>query len=110
MCAYGFLGRHHFALADKPGWDDNFHWRADLPVKEVTMPKMSDRERLAELEARQRRVGDEIIEARRALRGKYAALVLDLSVESLTEREFRDLLGHAIRLGGAASIAALART
>jgi hypothetical protein len=72
------------------------------------MPKMSERERLADLEVRQRRVGDEIVEVRRALRGKYGAIVLDLAVETLTEREFRDLVSHAIRLGGAASIAALA--
>lgn len=71
------------------------------------MPKMSERERLADLEARQRRMTDEIAQARRALRGKYAAIVLDLSVETLTEREFRDLLAQAIRLGGAPSIAAL---
>ncbi|MBN8818725.1 MAG: hypothetical protein J0I80_08400 [Sphingomonas sp.] len=71
------------------------------------MPKMSERERLADLEARQRKVGDEIIEVRRALRGKYGAIVLDLAVETLTEREFRDLLTQAIRLGGAMSIAAL---
>jgi hypothetical protein len=75
--------------------------------KEVIMPKMSERERLADLEARQRRVSDEIIEVRRALRGKYGAIALDLAVETLTEREFRDLLAHAIRLGGAPSIAAL---
>jgi hypothetical protein len=76
--------------------------------KEVNMPKMSERERLADLEARQRKVGDEIIEVRRALRGRYAAIALDLAVETLTEREFRDLLAHAIRLGGMPSIAALA--
>jgi len=51
------------------------------------MPKMSERERLADLEARQRKVGDEIIEVRRALRGNYGAIVLDLAVETLTERE-----------------------
>ena len=72
------------------------------------MPKMSEKDRLADLEARQRKVGDEIIEERRALRGRYAALVLDLPIETLPEREFRDLLGHAIRLGGAASVSALA--
>lgn len=72
------------------------------------MPKMSERERLADLEARQRRVGNEIVEVRRALRGRYSNIVLDLAVETLTEREFRDLVSHAIRLGGAATIAALA--
>jgi len=71
------------------------------------MPKMSERERLADLEARQRKVGDEIVEVRKALRGRYAAITLDLAVESLTEREFRELVAQGIRLGGAASIAAL---
>ena len=71
------------------------------------MPKMSERERLTELEARQRKIGEDIAEARLALRGKYGAIVLDLAVETLSEREFRDLLGHAIRLGGTAAIAAL---
>ncbi|MBO9582064.1 MAG: hypothetical protein J7498_14325 [Sphingobium sp.] len=68
---------------------------------------MSDRERLADLEARQRKVGEEIVEARRTLRGKYATIVLDLTVETLTEREFRDLLVQAIRLGGAPALAML---
>jgi hypothetical protein len=86
---------------------DNKGRRADFRHEEVIMPKMSERERLADLEARQRKVGDEIIEVRRALRGKYGAIVLDLSVETLTEREFRDLLTQAIRVGGASSIAAL---
>lgn len=72
------------------------------------MPKMSERERLNELEARQRKVGEEIVEVRAALRGRYAAIVLDLAIETLTEREFRDLLGHAIRMGGATTIAVLA--
>lgn len=71
------------------------------------MPKMSDRERLADLEARQRKVAAEIEEARRVLRGQYAALVPDLAVETLSEREFRDVLNHAIRAGGPAAVAAL---
>ena len=71
------------------------------------MPKMSERERLSDLEARQRKLADDIVEARRALRGKYAAIVLDLAIESLTEKEFRDLLGQAIRLGGGPALTAL---
>ncbi|RXR30837.1 hypothetical protein [Sphingobium fluviale] len=71
------------------------------------MPKMTDRERLADLEARQRKMGEEVEKARRALRGKYAAIVPELAVETLTEREFRDLVVAAIRVGGAAAIAAL---
>lgn len=71
------------------------------------MPKLTERERLADLESRRRKLDDEVENARRALRGKYAALVSELPVESLTEREFRDLLGHAIRAGGAPALAAL---
>lgn len=71
------------------------------------MPRMSDRERLAELETKQRKIAEDIADARRALRGKYAAIVLDLAVETLTEREFKELLVQAIRLGGATATAAL---
>ncbi|CCW16350.1 hypothetical protein EBBID32_6860 [Sphingobium indicum BiD32] len=71
------------------------------------MPKMTDRERLADLEARQRKMVEEVEKTRHALRGKYAAIVPELGVETLTEREFRDILTHTIRVGGAASIAAL---
>lgn len=71
------------------------------------MPKMTDRERLADLEARQRKMGEEVEKTRRALRGKYAEIVPELAVETLTEREFRDLLVAAIRVGGVAAIAAL---
>ncbi|WP_188064294.1 hypothetical protein [Sphingobium sp. KCTC 72723] len=71
------------------------------------MPKQSERERLVDLESRRRKLDDEVEIARRALRGKYAALVSELAVESLTEREFRDLLGHAIRAGGVPALAAL---
>ncbi len=71
------------------------------------MPKLSERERLAELEARQRRAAQEVETARRALRGKYADIVRDLPVEALSERIFKDLLTEAIRVGGEASFAAL---
>ncbi len=71
------------------------------------MPKMTDRERLADLEARQRKMVEEVEKTRRALRGKYADMVPELPVEQLTEREFRDLLIAAIRVGGVAAIAAL---
>lgn len=71
------------------------------------MPKMTDRERLADLEARQRKMVEEVEKTRRALRGKYADIVPELAVETLTEREFRDLLVAAIRVGGTAAIAAL---
>lgn len=71
------------------------------------MPKMTDRERLADLEARQRKMVEEVEKTRQALRGKYAAIVPELAVETLTEREFRDVLIAAIRVGGVAAIAAL---
>lgn len=71
------------------------------------MPKMSERERLTELEARQRKLNDDIVEARRAVRARYAAIILDIAVETLTEREFRDLLNQAIRIGGSAAVTAL---
>lgn len=71
------------------------------------MPKLNERERLADLESRRRKLDDEVENARRALRGKYAALVPDLAVEKLTEREFREVLAQAIRAGGSSSVAAL---
>lgn len=71
------------------------------------MPKMTDRERLADLEARQRKMVEEVEKTRRTLRGKYAAIVPELAMETLTEREFRDVLTATIRVGGAAAIAAL---
>lgn len=71
------------------------------------MPKKTDRERLADLEARQRMMAEEVEKTRRALRGKYAEIVTELPVEVLTEREFRDLLAAAIQCGGAAAVSAL---
>ena len=71
------------------------------------MPRKTDRERLTDLEARQRLVAEEVEKTRRALRGKYADIVADLTVEVLTEREFREILVAAIRCGGAAAVIAL---
>jgi cell division inhibitor SulA len=71
------------------------------------MPKKSERERLADLEARQRKVAEEVEIARRALRGRYASIIGELAVEELTEREFRELVDLAIRCGGAAAVGAL---
>jgi hypothetical protein len=73
----------------------------------MVMPKMTERERLADLEARQRKVAEDVENARRVLRGKYALAVSEFAVEGLSEREFRDLLTHAIRVGGGAAVAAL---
>jgi hypothetical protein len=71
------------------------------------MPKKSERDQLAALEARRRKLDDEVENARRAVRGRYAALVPDLEVERLTEREFRDVLTQAIRVGGSPSVTPL---
>lgn len=71
------------------------------------MPKLNDRDRLADLEARQTKIAQEILDARRALRGKYASILSDMEVERLSEKDFRDLLQNAIRVGGPASINAL---
>lgn len=71
------------------------------------MPKLTDRERLAELEQRKRKIAEEIEQTRVALRGKYAAIISELEVESLTERDFRDLISLAIKAGSVASIQAL---
>ncbi|ANI79122.1 MULTISPECIES: hypothetical protein [Sphingobium] len=70
------------------------------------MPKMTDRERLAKIEADQQSLAQEAESVRRALRAHYGKVATELAVERLSEREFRDVLSHAIRVGGAA-IAAL---
>lgn len=71
------------------------------------MPKMTDRERLAKIEADQRNLAQEAETVRRGLRAHYGKLAMELAVERLSEREFRDVLGQAIRVGGASALAAL---
>ena len=71
------------------------------------MPKMTERDRLADLETRQRKMNDELESARRSLRGKYAAMIAEVPVEKLTERDFRELLTQAIRVGGCVALSAL---
>lgn len=71
------------------------------------MPKMTERERLAKIETDQQNLAREAETVRRGLRAHYGKLATELPVERLSEREFRDVLGQAIRVGGAAAIAAL---
>ncbi|EZP79347.1 hypothetical protein BV97_04110 [Novosphingobium resinovorum] len=71
------------------------------------MPRMTDRERLAKIEADQRTLAGEAETVRLSVRASYAALVSDLPVERLSEREFRDVLAHAVRVGGAEAITAM---
>jgi hypothetical protein len=71
------------------------------------MPKLNDRERLAKLEADQRKLADETESVRRAVRTSYGLIASDLPLEQLTEREFREVLSHAIRVGGAGAVDAL---
>ncbi|EQB16567.1 MULTISPECIES: hypothetical protein [Sphingobium] len=71
------------------------------------MPKMTDRERLAKIEADQHNLAQEAETVRRGLRAHYGKLTAELPVERLSEREFRDVLSQSIRVGGGAAIAAL---
>lgn len=71
------------------------------------MPKMTERDRLAELEERQRKAAEDVEKARLALRGKYAELLRELPVECLAERELREIVTQAIRTGGSAAITAI---
>ncbi|AHE53738.1 hypothetical protein [Sphingomonas sanxanigenens] len=71
------------------------------------MPKMTDRERLAKIETDQRNLAQEAEAVRRGLRAHYGKLATELPVEKLSEREFRDVLSQAIRVGGGVAIAAL---
>jgi len=73
----------------------------------MVMPKMTERERLAELETRQRKMNEDVATARRAVRERYAVMVSEMPVERLTEREFRDVLTQVVRVGGDAALAAL---
>jgi hypothetical protein len=71
------------------------------------MPKLTEREKLTDLEKRQRALAEEAGKVRQALRSRYGALLADIPVERISEKEFRDLLAQAIRAGGPAAITAL---
>ncbi|MFC3698503.1 hypothetical protein ACFOOJ_13800 [Sphingobium xenophagum] len=71
------------------------------------MPKQNECERLVDLEARQRRLQEEIAAARSALRTRYGAIVAEIPIEAIGERVFRDILQHAIRAGGTAPLQAV---
>lgn len=71
------------------------------------MPKMTERERLAELEARQHKIADEVETARHELRCRYATIVTELPVERMSEREFREVLTQFLRAGAGPAMAAL---
>lgn len=71
------------------------------------MPKMSERDKHQELEVRLKAMTEQVETSRKRLRERYARIVSEIPVEGLNEREFRDVLGQALRAGGAAAIAAL---
>lgn len=71
------------------------------------MPKLNNRERLAKIEADQHNLALEADAVRRTVRAQYGLLVGDLAVEKLTERDFKELIGQAIRVGGGTAITAL---
>jgi chemotaxis response regulator CheB len=71
------------------------------------MPKLSERERLADLVERQQKIAEEIETAQRRLRERYGALVSQMPVEGIAERDFREVVLLALKLGGPAAIGAL---
>lgn len=71
------------------------------------MPKLTDRERLAKIEADQEALASEAETVRRSLRAHYGRVVADLPAERLSERDFRDVLMQAVRVGGGAAVTAL---
>lgn len=71
------------------------------------MPKMSDREKLADLAAKSRKIEEEIETTRQRMRERYSAIVTALPVENYAERDFRDAVGLLMKLDAPAAIAAL---
>lgn len=71
------------------------------------MPKLNERERLADLEQRQRKIIEEIEQQRSAVRARYAAITTELPVETFTEKEFRDGLLLMLKAGPAVALQSL---
>lgn len=71
------------------------------------MPKMSERERLADLVEKSRKIADEIEATQQRLRERYGAIVAAMPVEGIAERDFREAMTLLVKLGGPAAIAAL---
>ncbi|MBB3928587.1 hypothetical protein GGR43_004332 [Sphingobium jiangsuense] len=67
------------------------------------MPKMSERERIADLLEKSRRIAGEIETAQKRLRDRYGAIVTALPVEMVAEKDFREALGLLLKLGGPAA-------
>jgi len=71
------------------------------------MPKLTEREKLADLEARQRKIGEEIETTRQAVRSRYVGLLTGLPLERMAERDLKALVEQALRAGSPAAIGAL---
>lgn len=81
---------------------------ASRPIERmIDMPKMTDREKLADLDKRQRQLAEEASTVRAAIRNRYGSMLAELPVERIPEREFRDLITQLIRVGGGTSLTAL---
>jgi hypothetical protein len=68
---------------------------------------MSERERLADLVEKRRKIADEIETTQARLRERYGAIVIALPVEEIAERDFREAMGLLLKLGGPAAIGAM---
>jgi hypothetical protein len=90
-----------------PSWIVTLGGLASFICKESNMPKMTDRERLAKIEADQQALASEAETVRGSLRAHYGKILADLPAERLSERDFRDVLLQAIRVGGAVALTAL---
>lgn len=71
------------------------------------MPKMSERERLADLVEKRQKIADEIETTQKRLRERYGAIVTALPVEGIAEKDFREAIGLLLKLGGPPAVAAM---